>query len=265
MSGTGRARITFGDQLREYERRHLNQERRPAPATAADLLGPGIGPQAVQLSDWNDDSIGFTGFYFSQPGSVNSPDTAKAWMGISISDPSGTGYQRVTEYDDQAYGSAGLYPAWPGVSYTRAFNTAGGTTRLFSAWKTDPQSWSVALGADVTVVTTTLVNLGISQTVSTYSTAEVYQVTVNLDISHTGTLSRTGVFELWVGGVVLGPQISFDAGGLDGLRLPCTRTWLVSPLGAASTVFKVTGRTVGGSDTFVVSAANSSMSIIRVS
>jgi len=266
MSGTGRVRVTFEDQLREYERRHLHEERRPLLTSAADVLGPGIAPQAVELADWNDESILFTGFYFSRPGAANSPDPAKAWLGLSMVDPSGTGYMRVTEYDDLAYG-ANLYPAWPGPAYTRAFNTAGGTTRLFSAWVPDAQTWYKSLTTDETVVDTTIHALGtLTQTIPTYSTAERYEVTASLDVMHTGTLDRSGVFELWVGGVVIGQQLVFASGGIDGLRIPCSKTWMVSPLAAGTTVFMLTGRVVGGpSDTFVVRNTHSTMSIVRVS
>lgn len=265
MSGTGRARVTFDDQLREYERRHYNQERRPAISSAADLLGPGIAPQSVELTDWNDESIGFNGFYFSRPGAGNSPDTARSWMGVSITDPDGTGYQQVTEYDDLAFG-ANLYPAWPGTSYTRAFNTAGGTTRLFSSWVPQNPTWYKALISDQTVVNTSVNQLGsLTQTIPTFSTAERYQVTASLDIMHTGTLTRDFVGELWVGGVVVGAQIVFNAAGLDGLRVACAKTWLVSPLAAGSTVFNLTGRIVSGaSDTYVVRNTHSTMSIVRI-
>lgn len=263
MSGTGRPRITFPDLLREYERRDMHEARRPAPSSAADLLGPGLAPQAVQLSDWSDDSIGFTGFYYSQPGALNSPDPALFWIGTSITDPAGTGVQRVTAYDDGQFG-IDLYPAWPGVTYTRGFNTAGGTSRLYSAWVPERRTWNLSLGFDAVVTGTSAVNLGLTQVVDTFSTLEVYRVDVCLDVEHTGTLTRPFIGELWVGGVVQAAGMAFNAGGLDGARTHLSKTWLVSPLTPGATQFRVTGRIGTSADTYTAQAVESTMSMERV-
>lgn len=124
MSGTGRPVSTFQDWMRDSERRTGAQERRPAPRTAAALLGPGIAPTAVPVADWNDDVTSFNGMFYSQPGAANTPDSAHAWIGWSLADSNGSGIQRVQRYGADVGGSAMI----------RGFTSTYGSTRVFTAW-----------------------------------------------------------------------------------------------------------------------------------
>lgn len=121
----------FADLQRNSEKRQLNQERRPQVRTAADLLGPGLAPFAVEISDWNGDETAFNGFFWSQPGAINSPDVAnsKWYMGQSEATEDGFGLQWATEFRNIAGN------AWPPRSFIRRFFDPGSAgTRSFSAW-----------------------------------------------------------------------------------------------------------------------------------
>lgn len=125
MNGTGRPAVDFADWMRSMERRLIALERRPAVHAAAQLLGPGIGPQATLTSDWNDEATLFNGMFYSAPGAQHSPDDARGWIGWSLVDADGSGYQRVASY--------GADPS-PGEAYTRGFTSLVGASRTFSAW-----------------------------------------------------------------------------------------------------------------------------------
>jgi len=130
-SNSWRQPQTFADLQRNTEKRVLSQERRPQVRTAADILGPGIAPYAVEILDWNGDETSFNGFFWSQPGAINSPDPAnsKWYMGQVEATSDGFGLQWATEFRDI------VGNVWPPRSFIRRFfdpGTAG--TRTFSAW-----------------------------------------------------------------------------------------------------------------------------------
>jgi len=75
---SGRQLIDTDDWMRRIEKRLMHEERRPQIRTASDLMGPGLGPKAVQLFDWNDDITLFNGFFWSEPGPAqHSPANTK--------------------------------------------------------------------------------------------------------------------------------------------------------------------------------------------
>lgn len=94
---------TFDDWMRMIEKRLMHEERRPSVTTASDIMGPGLGPHAVEVRDWNDDVTLFNGIFFSEPGSINSPDDNKAWIGESQATESGYGLQTVWDYQSGVY------------------------------------------------------------------------------------------------------------------------------------------------------------------
>lgn len=94
----------------------LHEERRPSIQAAADLLGPGIAPHSVEVADWNAPETVFNGFFHSLPGSVNSPDASKYWMGLSQATEDGYGLQRITEYN-----AGTTNTTWPSATYVRKF------------------------------------------------------------------------------------------------------------------------------------------------
>lgn len=117
--------ITMNDWMRDMEKRILHEERRPQIRTASDLLGPGFGPYAIRVLDWNDDVTGFDGFFWADTGSRNSPDPAKAWMGQTVANSDGSGYQLVTDYGSTAV---------PPPRFIRTFTSPAGGARVFTAW-----------------------------------------------------------------------------------------------------------------------------------
>jgi hypothetical protein len=128
MGGAHSNRIPIDgrDWMRDVEKRVLHEERRPTIRTASDLMGPGLGPYAVEVMDWNGPETAFNGFYYSEPGAINSPDSTKYWMGFTEGNTSGYGLQRL--YQATPDGTIAVPPA----SYIRSFWP--GFQRQFSNW-----------------------------------------------------------------------------------------------------------------------------------
>lgn len=132
MSGANGWRIPqdFETQQRHLEKRLMNEERRPAVTRASDLLGPGAGPYAVQVFDWNSDDAAFVGVYYSSPdeGQSNSPDDAKHWIGETFGTAGGYGFQRATEVYTQPPGTPS-----PNVQIRHFYSATG--QRLYTDWQ----------------------------------------------------------------------------------------------------------------------------------
>lgn len=96
---TGGFAQTARDILRQSEKRLGRQERRPSRTALPESLGAGLASQAVQVMDWNTVDTTTNGFYFSAPGSQNSPDSALSWTGQAIARSDGTGMQQVWNTD----------------------------------------------------------------------------------------------------------------------------------------------------------------------
>lgn len=111
------------DWMIQQEKRVLHEERRPVISTASDLMGPGLAPYAVPLSDWNGEEATFNGIWFSEAdtGVLNSPDPTRPWIGVSYGTVDGAGYQQAWDRSD------------PVVSYTRTFETVG-VTPTYTDW-----------------------------------------------------------------------------------------------------------------------------------
>lgn len=120
--------ISMDDWMRQQEKRTLHQERRPHVTQASDLLGPGAGPYAIQIWDWNDDAAAFNGIFFANPddGQVHSPDDSAFWIGETFGTEDGVGFQRLTEiFPDGTVGTVRVK--------RRQFITPAGL-RVYSAW-----------------------------------------------------------------------------------------------------------------------------------
>jgi hypothetical protein len=114
------------DWMREVEKRLLHEERRPGIRTASDILGPGIGPFSVEVNDWNSSETAFNGFFHSEPGAINAPDSVRFWMGTSQATAEGYGIQRVTDYRGDPIS---------GVVWVRRFGSlVPGAAREFGPW-----------------------------------------------------------------------------------------------------------------------------------
>lgn len=114
---------TLDDWMRQQEKRTMREERRPRVTRPSDLLGPGIAPTAVEINDWSGPETAFNGFYYSKPGALHSPDSAKWWIGESVTQEGTYGFQRVTDYRSDT----------GALTMLRTFKLVG-DTRLFSPW-----------------------------------------------------------------------------------------------------------------------------------
>lgn len=146
--------ITFADYLRTQEKKVMHEERRPRINTAADLLGPGLGPRAVYLQDWNADEATFNGIFYSEAGGViNSPDDTAHWIGLSLGENNGYGIQQVWEHRTTP-------PTLPIRSFRRRFyDPGGGGSRSYTPWEgvNNDTGWltsGLTYGSDVTNVNT---------------------------------------------------------------------------------------------------------------
>lgn len=108
----------MGDQKRQVD----ELARRVRVPNARQIMGPGLGPWAVRLFDWNDEKTLYNGVFYSEVASLNSPDIAKAWIGDSWATQDGRGVQQVTEIGTS-------HPVW-----RRSFSTAPGATAVFTPW-----------------------------------------------------------------------------------------------------------------------------------
>jgi hypothetical protein len=122
--------VTGQDWVHQTEKRISHEERRPLVRRAADLLGPGLGPRCIRIVDWNADETAFNGFFYSEPGSLNSPDTDVYWMGQVICNDDGFGIQQVWEY---RYADPDTNVS-PIQHYIRRSYNVGTGTRQFSPW-----------------------------------------------------------------------------------------------------------------------------------
>ena len=77
---------SMDDWMRGQEKRVMREERRPRISSASDLLGPGFGPTATELTDWNAEEARFNGFFYSAGDAENVPLPGYYWwMGLAIS------------------------------------------------------------------------------------------------------------------------------------------------------------------------------------
>lgn len=137
VMNNGRPVVDLDDWMRNVEKRLMREERRPSFRSAADLVGPGIGPYARQVTDWDFDGPLVNGWYYADEfESVNSPDDTLAWMGYMEASPFGEGMQQVWQYKNGDI---------PPVSYIRTFTTVDDGTRDFTTWvQTDSGSGGTA-------------------------------------------------------------------------------------------------------------------------
>lgn len=124
MPGNHRIITNASDWMRDIERRLTHEERRPRVSQASDLMGPGLGPHAVQTNDWSGPDTEFNGYFYSPPGTRNAPDGTRWWMGYSITQADGFGVQHVWDYRGTTS---------PVEAKTRRFSFTGGM-RVFSTW-----------------------------------------------------------------------------------------------------------------------------------
>jgi hypothetical protein len=114
----------FESWMRQVEKRGNRANRRRQVSKASDLLGPGFGPTATQIDDWNSDTAAFNGQFWGPPGTANSPDGSFAWIGQTITSDLLNGIQRAYRFID-----AGVTQ-----EYVRRFRADTSGVRIYEAW-----------------------------------------------------------------------------------------------------------------------------------
>jgi hypothetical protein len=137
MTQSWRIPTGFDDSWNNLMKRVIRLERRPAITNATQILGPGAGPYAVLLNDWNDEVATFNGTFYSEPGAMNAPDaegdpigtpSTMYWLGETLGTEDKYGFQRLTRFR--------LDPDGPGSwdEYRRRFYPTG-DMYSYSAWE----------------------------------------------------------------------------------------------------------------------------------
>lgn len=98
-------------------------DRRPVIRRASDLVGPGIAPTAVRITNYNDLLAAYNGFFSSAPGAANAPTTGDSYVGTVVGDAELGGIQTFTNLDTE-------------VRYQRVFrrNPSDAATIYWGAW-----------------------------------------------------------------------------------------------------------------------------------
>lgn len=98
MSGEQGWRTTTdaGDYFLHQQKEVAIERRKPVIRKGSDLVGPGIGANAVRLDEYNDLLATFNGYYASETGAVNAPNDNEPFVGYVISDAALGGRQVFT-------------------------------------------------------------------------------------------------------------------------------------------------------------------------
>lgn len=75
--------IDGDDWMRHMEKSVMHEERRPRIQQASDLLGPGMGPHAMALEDWNAPEAQFNGFWLAD-NARHGPNPNGLFLGVTI-------------------------------------------------------------------------------------------------------------------------------------------------------------------------------------
>jgi hypothetical protein len=88
MSGAEnwRTEVDAGDYFLHQKKKVDFSDRRPVIRRASDLVGPGIAPNAVRITDFNDVLATFNGFFSAATGATNAPTAGQAYVGWVSSD-----------------------------------------------------------------------------------------------------------------------------------------------------------------------------------
>lgn len=104
-----RTDVDAGDYFLHQKKHAEIERRRPLIRNGSDLVGPGIGANAVRITDYNDLLATFNGYFSSKPGADSAPNTSEGFVGQVVSDSELGGTQKFT----------GLTS---GIEYSRTFS-----------------------------------------------------------------------------------------------------------------------------------------------
>lgn len=141
MTNSWRIPINFEMWVQQIEKRIMRVERRPAVTHASQILGPGAGPFAILLNDWNEESATFNGIYYSAPDARNTPDdpagaSTMHWLGETFGAEDVDGYrwgiQRLTRFHVETDAAGDPPVSWE--EYHRRFFPDGELV-AYTAWE----------------------------------------------------------------------------------------------------------------------------------
>lgn len=124
MTEDWRIGTTAEDYFRAQQKRVAIEQRRPVIRKASDLVGPGIGSEAVVVTDYNDPLATFNGYFSSAPGALYAPNSTDPFIGSTFMDATLGGVQSLTSLVTS-------------IEYTRAFvrNPSDESSISFSVWR----------------------------------------------------------------------------------------------------------------------------------
>lgn len=127
--------------LRQQKTLDMEQRRRGV-TKAGDLLGPALGPYAVQIDNLDGDVGAFNGMWIAAPGTLGSPDEDHWVAGYTIANQANGGYQ---------YASLYLPTDAPHIAWERGWSVIPGSggVRAYS-------DWTIVGPPDEPIVTTTV-------------------------------------------------------------------------------------------------------------
>lgn len=86
MTQNWRTEVDALDYLGHQRKQLQVADRRPVIRKASDLVGPGIGSMAVQITDFNDSLALHNGYYTSAAGATGAPNAVDAFVGTVVAD-----------------------------------------------------------------------------------------------------------------------------------------------------------------------------------
>lgn len=89
------------DYFGHQKKRVALNERKPVIRKASDLVGPGIGAQAVRLTNYSDLLATYNGFYASEAGATDAPTPDEAYVGFVSGDAELGGVQMFTNLETE--------------------------------------------------------------------------------------------------------------------------------------------------------------------
>lgn len=187
MGSNWRTEVDAEDYFGHQKKKLDIADRRPLIRRASDLVGPGIGPHARPLTNFNDILATFNGYYASEQGAENTPPGAGPFVGSVVSDSSNGGTQTFTDLDS-------------GIEHRRIFrrNPSDPSRVEWSFWDTEATSSIRRYPSSSNTKVTSVLGATLQQlflpTTSAYSgapgvfsfPASGYQISVLLPGTYTG-------------------------------------------------------------------------------
>lgn len=95
-----RTEVNSGDYFSHQQKKLQIADRRPVIRKASDLVGPGIAPNSVRLTNFNDLLATYDGFFSADVGAASAPNDTDAFVGFVSSDTQLGGAQEFSSLSD---------------------------------------------------------------------------------------------------------------------------------------------------------------------